>query len=109
VLILALEEDAVLLLAPAVLGEVGVELVVPSLTALFAVAAVHLTRDERPLLRAVLRHERAQLLILARVPRPPVHGVPILVAALTGRAHTRGSDSREGTRGGDGAIPRWLF
>jgi hypothetical protein len=57
----------------------------------------------------VLRHERAQLLILARVPRPPVHGVPILVAALTGRAHTRGSDSREGTRGGDGRSREGSF
>mmetsp|Transcript_30730 Transcript_30730/g.98142 ORF Transcript_30730/g.98142 Transcript_30730/m.98142 type:complete len:265 (-) Transcript_30730:105-899(-) len=59
----------VLLLGPGVPPDVGVEVVVPSLTALLADTAGQLLRDERPLLGAVLLDELDDLLILLLGPR----------------------------------------
>ena len=49
--------------------ELVVQLVVPALAALLAIAAIHLTGDEGPLLHAVLAYELLEALILLRLPR----------------------------------------
>ena len=56
----ALEQDAVLLLAPGVSGQAVVDLVVPPLAALLALPPGHVLRDLRPLLCTVLLDERTE-------------------------------------------------
>ena len=51
---MGLADDAVLLLRPAGLLHLGVEVVVPALTALLAQPALQVLGNQRPLLRAVL-------------------------------------------------------
>ena len=51
---MGLTDDAVLLLCPAGLLHLRVEVVVPALTALLAQPAFQVLGDQRPLLRAVL-------------------------------------------------------
>ena len=66
----SLENFPVLLIAPRILVDVGIEVVVPALAALLSDAAGEVTSNERPLLRAVLAHERDDLEILFGGPWP---------------------------------------
>eukprot|EP00964_Phaeocystis_antarctica_P018692 scaffold10319_cov51-Phaeocystis_antarctica.AAC.4 len=82
----ALEQDAVLLLAPGVSGQAVVELVVPPLAALLAVPPGHVLRDLRPLLCTVLLDERTQPPIL--LDRPGLAVVLRLGVVLPARRAT---------------------
>lgn len=54
---MGLTDDAVLLLGPAGLLHLGVEVVVPALTTLLSQPALQVLGNQRPLLRAVLLHQ----------------------------------------------------
>lgn len=55
--LVGLPDDAVLLLGPAGLLHLGIEVVVPALTALLPQPALQVLGDQRPLLRAVLLNQ----------------------------------------------------
>mmetsp|Transcript_33149 Transcript_33149/g.107211 ORF Transcript_33149/g.107211 Transcript_33149/m.107211 type:complete len:237 (-) Transcript_33149:10-720(-) len=67
-LLLPLQQDLIFLRSPLALRQVGVELVVPALAALLAVAVGHLLRDLRPLLRPFELDQHPQVLVLVLRP-----------------------------------------
>ena len=93
-----------------VFGQVAVQLVMPALAALLAVAADHLARDERPLLRPMLRDEGPEPSILIGVPWLAIVlrvGVLVLPACMRERADERlGSTRTLHDVGAQGPGPR---
>lgn len=63
-LLVSVVYDAVLLLGPSCLLDVGVQVVVPSLATLLAYPALEVSRDQRPLLRPVLVYQLHYRLVL---------------------------------------------
>lgn len=63
-LLVSVVYDAVLLLGPRCLLDVGVQVVVPSLATLLAYPAFEVSRDQRPLLRPVLVYQLHYRLVL---------------------------------------------
>jgi hypothetical protein len=83
------DQDLVLLLAPALLLDAGVELVVPALAALLAGPPGEVRRDERPAPRAVLPHEGRDHVVLLLGPRPLHRHLlrPLLLRGPLARQH----------------------